>query len=297
MTGQPAHTSPVTEPQWGLELFGAWRLSRDDATYPMRTREQRLIALLALQGRRRRSYLAGILWPDSTEARASANLRAAIFRSDHVARGLLLHNGSDVALASNLRIDVHDFIGYVWRLSTARQAVTDADADALTCLRLVQPGDLLPGWYDDWVIYERARLQQLRVQALEAAAERMLARGELSAALMVASAAVTIEPLRESAQRTLIRIHLRDGNYHSALRDYSDFRYRLQRELSIAPSAQMLALVRPLLQHRPQPAAEPETSAGAEQTRLRAETPPAGRRRARARGFPRSANLQPVPSR
>jgi DNA-binding SARP family transcriptional activator len=297
MTGQPAHTSPVTEPQWDVELFGAWRLSRDDATYPMRTREQRLIALLALQGRRRRSYLAGILWPDSTEARASANLRAAIFRSDHVARGLLLHHGSDVALVANVRIDVHDFIEHVWRLSTARQAATAADADALTCLRLLQPGDLLPGWYDDWVIYERARLQQLRVQALEAAAERMLARGELSAALMIASAAVTIEPLRESAQRTLIRIHLRDGNYHSALGDYSDFRYRLQRELGIAPSAQMLALVRPLLQHRPQPAGEPETSAGAEQTRLRAETPPARRRRARARSFPRSANLQPVPSR
>ena len=297
MTGQSAHTSPATEPHWGLELFGAWRLSHDDATYPMRSREQRLIALLALQGRRRRSYLAGILWPDSTEARASANLRAAIFRSDHVARGLMLHNGRDVSLATNLRIDVHDFIDHVWRLSTARQAATDADVDALTCLRLLQPGDLLPGWYDDWVIYERARLQQLRVQALEAAAERMLARGELSAALMVASAAVTIEPLRESAQRTLIRIHLRDGNYHSALRDYSDFRYRLQRELGIAPSAQMLALVRPLLQHRPQPAAEPETSAVAEQTRLRAEALPAGRRSARARNFPRNANLQPVPSR
>jgi DNA-binding SARP family transcriptional activator len=294
MTELPTHDPPVTEPQWSLELFGAWRLSRDDAVHTMRTREQRLIALLALQGRRRRSYLAGILWPESTEAHASANLRAAIFRSEHIAPGLLLHRGSDVALTPNLRIDVRDFVEYVWRLSTVRQAVTDADADARTCLRLLQPGDLLPGWYDDWVIYERARLQQLRVQSLETAAKRLLARGELSAALVAASAAVTIEPLRESAQRTLIRIHLRDGNYHAALRDYGDFRFRLQRELGIAPSAQMLALVRPLLRHRAEPAGEPDTLTAVEQTRLRNEAAPPSRRRGRS--FTRGPNLQPVRS-
>jgi DNA-binding SARP family transcriptional activator len=122
----------------------------------------------------------------------------------------------------------------------------------------------------------------------------MLTRGELSAALVAASAAVTIEPLRESAQRTLIRIHLRDGNYHAALRDYGDFRYRLQRELGIAPSAQMLALVRPLLRNRAQPPGEPDPLAAAEPTRLRNEAAPPTHRRARS--FTRGPNLRPVPS-
>ena len=246
MTEQALNEAPVTDPQWNLELFGAWRLWRNGAAYEMRSREQRLVAVLALQGRRRRSYLAGILWPDSTEARASASLRAAICRTDQTAPGLLLHDHHEVALDPTLCVDVRDFSEYVWRLCTARKSSPAPDEDPRDFLRLLRHGDLLPGWYDDWVIYERARLQQLQVQALEVAAERMLARGQLTAAYIAASAAVTIEPLRESAQRTLIRIHLNNGNYHAALRDYREFRQRLRRELGIAPSAQMLALVRTL---------------------------------------------------
>jgi DNA-binding SARP family transcriptional activator len=43
--------------------------------------------------------------------------------------------------------------------------------------------------------------------------------------------------------RLLTRIHLHDGNYYAALRDYRAFRSRIQRELGIAPSSQIQALV------------------------------------------------------
>jgi DNA-binding SARP family transcriptional activator len=255
MTQHAVNQAPVTEPQWNLELFGAWHLWRAGADYEMRSREQRLVAVLALQGRRRRSYLAGILWPDSTEARAGASLRAAICRTDQNAPGLLLHDHHEVGLDPALRVDVRDFSEYVWRLCTTHKPAPAPDEDPREFLRLLRHGDLLPGWYDDWVIYERARLQQLQVQALEVAADRMLTRGQLTAAFIAASAAVTIEPLRESAQRTLIRIHLHNGNYHAALRDYREFRLRLRRELGIAPSSQMLALVRALRRDAAPPAA------------------------------------------
>lgn len=250
MTVRGASELPIAQPTWSVALFDSWQLTRSGVTHKIRTREQRLIALLALQGRRRRSYLAGILWPESTEARAGASLRAATFRIDQVAPGLLLHDRRDLALGPNVQIDVNDFVDYVWRLSTNRQSLIASDEDAAACLQLLLHGDLLPGWYDDWVIYERARLQQLRIQALEVAAARMIERGNIAAALVTASAAVAMEPLRESAQRLLIRVHLRDGNYHAAVRDYSEFSSRLQRELGIAPSVQMQTLVRPLLEWR-----------------------------------------------
>jgi DNA-binding SARP family transcriptional activator len=243
MTELPTHDPPVTEPQWSLELFGAWRLSRDDAVHTMRTREQRLIALLALQGRRRRSYLAGILWPESTEARASANLRAAIFRSEHIAPGLLLHRGSDVALTPNLRIDVRDFVEYVWRLSTVRQAVTDADADARTCLRLLQPGDLLPGWYDDWVIYERERIRQRLLHGLEAVCRQLLRQHRPADAIEAAMEAVRIEPLRESSQQLLIEAHLAEHNYGEARRTLHSFEQLLEHELGIRPNPDLISLI------------------------------------------------------
>ena len=38
---------------------------------------------------------------------------------------------------------------------------------------------LLPGWYDDWIVLEQQRRDQLRLHALEAAAEVLLCRGQL----------------------------------------------------------------------------------------------------------------------
>jgi DNA-binding SARP family transcriptional activator len=250
MAVQATTNSPTTEPLWSLELFDSWRLSRTGAVHEMRTREQRLVALLALHGNRRRSYLAGILWPDSTEARAGANLRATTCRIDQIAPGLVSHDRHDVALSTSLRVDVRSFIDYVWRLSGTRQSDGLSGDDVTTYLPLLLHGDLLPGWYDDWVIYERARLQQLRVQALELTAGLMLRQGDIAAALVAASAAVAIEPLRESAQRMLIRVHIHDGNYYAALRDYDDFHSRMLRELGIAPSDQMRALINPILRLR-----------------------------------------------
>jgi DNA-binding SARP family transcriptional activator len=250
MTARGGSDSSIADHLWSLELFDSWRLSRTGTVHEMRTREQRLVALLALHGTRRRSYLAGILWPDSTEAHAGANLRATTCRIDQIAPGLLSHDRQDVALSTNLRVDVREFVDYVWRLSGTRQSHGVSGDEITTCLPLLLHGDLLPGWYDDWVIYERARLQQLRVQALELTAGWLLKQGDVAAALVAASAAVAIEPLRESAQRMLIRVHIHDGNYYAAIRDYHDFHSRMLRELGIAPSDQMQALVNPILRLR-----------------------------------------------
>jgi DNA-binding SARP family transcriptional activator len=250
MAAQGTDDSPITEPLWKLELFESWRLSRAGAVHEMRTREQRLVALLALHGTRRHGYLAGILWPVRTEARAATNLRAATSRIDQTAPGLLVHDRHDVALNTNLGLDVRDFVDYVWRLSGRRQCHAVSCHEVTTRLPLLLHGDLLPGWYDDWVIYERTRLQQLRIQALELTASWMLKQGDSAAALVAASAAVAIEPLRESAQRMLIRIHIHDGNYEAALRDYHDFHSQILRELGIAPTDQMRALVSPILRPR-----------------------------------------------
>ena len=250
MTIQRAGETPATDSQWSLELFGSWRLSRTGIVHTMRTREQRLVALLALQGVRRRSYAAGVLWPESTEAHAGASLRAATCRIDQLAPGLLMHDRRELSLSTNIRVDVREFVDYVCCICVAQQPDRPTPREAATCLPLLLHGDLLPGWYDDWVVYERARLQQLRIQALEVTAARLIERGDIAAALIAASEVVAIEPLRESAQRLLIRIHLHNGNYHAALRDYRAFQSQIQRELGIAPSGQLQALVRPLLRHR-----------------------------------------------
>jgi DNA-binding SARP family transcriptional activator len=60
-------------------------------------------------------------------------------------------------------------------------------------------------------------------------------------------AAVSGEPLRESAHRTLIHAHLAEGNPGEAVRQYHLYRRLLADELAIEPSAAIRALVQPLL--------------------------------------------------
>jgi DNA-binding SARP family transcriptional activator len=106
--------------------------------------------------------------------------------------------------------------------------------------------DVLPDWYDDWVLLERERFRQLRIRALDRLCESLAGRRRSAEALEVGLAAVAIEPLRESAHRALVRIHLSDGNACEALRQYGLCRRLLGEQLGIEPSDQMEELVRGL---------------------------------------------------
>lgn len=233
------------EVPWRLRLFGRWQLHHGDRVIDVAWREQRLLAVLALHGDRPRSHLAGVLWPDSSEERALGNLRAAVWRIQHASPGLIAEGRGPLALDPTLRVDVHDMLDWVRRISAGAEV-----SDSAPALALLRSGELLPGWYDDWVLFERERLQQLRLRCLESFAERLCARGDIDGALAAAMAAVAIEPLRESAHRALIRVHLAVGNQVDAVRAYQSFRSRLMAEMGIVPSPQITALVRPLLAAR-----------------------------------------------
>jgi len=98
---------------------------------------------------------------------------------------------------------------------------------------------------------ERAHLRQLRLHSLDALAEKLSRAGRHGEAVQVAHAAVRSEPLRETAHRALVRIHLAEGNISEALRAYESFRALLLDELGVAPSAMMQAPLSGL--RRPQP--------------------------------------------
>ncbi|MCV2487810.1 SARP family transcriptional regulator [Geodermatophilus sp. YIM 151500] len=199
---------------------------------------QRLVALLGLVGRPTRTAVAGSLWPDVPEEQAHGSLRSALWRLQKVVPGLVEVSGGALALAAGVRVDVRE-------LAEWARAVLDPGTplDDLLVPDVGPRGELLPGWYDDWVIVERERLRQLRMHALEALAGRLADGGRYGEAVQAAYAAVRAEPLRESAHRAVVRVHLAEGNLAEALRAYHAFRTLLDDELGVAPSAQMDGLV------------------------------------------------------
>ena len=106
--------------------------------------------------------------------------------------------------------------------------------------------DLLPDWYDDWAIVEAEDWRQLRLHALDALTERLLAGGRFADAAGAALASVKAEPLRETAHAALIRVHLAEGNQAEALAAFERFRELLREELDIEPSPMLEALVKDL---------------------------------------------------
>ena len=106
---------------------------------------------------------------------------------------------------------------------------------------MVDALDLLPGFYDDWVLMERERIRQRILHALEALSENLTAAGRFADAIEAAMLATSAEPLRESAQRTLIRAHVAEGNLTEACRSYRAYHELMHRELGVTPSGDFAA--------------------------------------------------------
>jgi DNA-binding SARP family transcriptional activator len=104
-------------------------------------------------------------------------------------------------------------------------------------------GDLLPGWYEDWVVMERERLRQIRLHALEVLCRHLTSVRVFDRAVQAGLAAVTGEPLRESANLTLIEAFLAEGNVADAILHYRRYRDLLLEELGVRPSFRLAELV------------------------------------------------------
>lgn len=229
-----------------LKLLEGFELRCDDEVVALPTSAQRLVAFLALHERPlRRAYVAGTLWIDTTEKRAAANLRSALWRLTRPGRPLISISPSLVSVAPGVDIDVRDVVSIArWLLkepdgTEMPGAVAEPETELLSA-------DLLPDWYDEWVIVERERLRHLRLHALEALCRRLTAAGQVVQAIEAGLAAVAAEPLRESAHRALIAAHISEGNRDEALRQYKSYRVVLRRELGIEPSPHMERLVHDL---------------------------------------------------
>jgi len=203
---------------------------------------QRLLAFVALRGRAvTRVAAAGTLWPDATQDHAFSSLRSALARLDEVTRDAIVTTPLDLSFADDVTIDFREAQGIAHRLIDldAVPDTFDLSAAAVTALST----ELLPDWYEDWVLVENEKWRQLRLHALEALATRLTADGRLGEAVDAAVAAVKTEPLRESAQATLIRVHLAEHNQSEAIRVYDTYRDLLQTQLGIPPTTDLRDLV------------------------------------------------------
>lgn len=199
----------------------------------------RLLAYVALQRAPvERASTAGILWPNGTDRRAAGNLRSALWRLRRAGVSLLTADNNFLQLASGLLVDVHVLSDWTGRLAGGL-----ASSDDLARVPTTDAVNLLPGCYEDWALIERERLRQQMLHALEALSRQLADVGRKAEAVAAATVAVSADPLRQSAQHTLIEAHLSEGNVSEARRQFHRYRAVLHRELGIEPASELADLL------------------------------------------------------
>jgi DNA-binding SARP family transcriptional activator len=201
---------------------------------------KRVLVFIALNGGRvERKHVAGMLWPLGDDNRAAGNLRSALWRLRGAGIDLIDTDKCALMLRRDLVVDVSVIVDWARRMIAGRVLPGDLHAPA----SWVDALDLLPGWYDEWVLFERERLRQRLLYAVEALSRRLVEAGRCGEAVDAAMTAVGVEPLRESAQQALIEAHLGAGNLVDARRIYHAYRNLVRRELGVEPGAALARLV------------------------------------------------------
>jgi DNA-binding SARP family transcriptional activator len=221
-----------------LSLLQGFQLECADIEVDLPLSSQRVLAFLALQLRpQTRSYVAATLWTNFKEERAGASLRSALWRINHCGYPLIAADARTLRLMPDVVVDLRESARSAQEVLRGQTKGRAVRVDGLTA------GDLLPGWYEEWVVTEREHFRQLRLHALEELCEQLTEEGRFGQAVEAGLAAVCGEPLRESAHRVLIRAYLQEGNRAEAIRQYEACREVLRRELNIDPSPVTQALL------------------------------------------------------
>jgi len=221
-----------------ISLLGGFALHVHRAPIELPPSAQKLLSFLALKrGALTRGYVAGSLWAESDQVQANSSLRSTLWRLRGRAQ-VIEKTSTHVALAPWVETDVDELID-----ASRRLIEDDATPDPRQVFGLIHTGELLPGWYDDWLIVEHERMRQRRLHMLEVACRRLTSARRFANALEAGLAAVAVEPLRETGHAAVIEAHLAEGNLIEASRQYELLRDLLREHLGVRPSKRVRQLI------------------------------------------------------
>ena len=202
-----------------------------------------------------RGTLAGLFWPENTEAAAHANLRKVVSELHDRIPAHLTITRADLAFnpASSYSLDVETFQrvfdhGYPRRGS----ALTCAGAEALVEAIDLYRDDFLLGLalrrapaFEEWALSEREHLRRRALQGLCALADYYTAEAAPQLALAYLERLLLLEPAHEGAHRRKMLLLAQEGQRVAAMRQYDSCR-RALRALDAEPDGATSAIYRQL---------------------------------------------------
>jgi DNA-binding SARP family transcriptional activator len=242
-----------------FRVLGPLQVVRDDRVLPLGGLKQRGLLALLLFDRNRvvpRDRLIDALWGERPPASAANSVQIYVSKL----RRLLEDSETDGSTllteppgyllgvpAGSLDADVFESMLADGNAALAEGAFASAEtllARALAIWRGPALADLASQLFAQ---PEIARLEGLRLQALEARFEAMLAVGRAAEAVGELQALVGLHPLDERLRAQLMVSLYRSGRHSDALETYRSFRRLLSEELGLEPNPELRELERAIL--------------------------------------------------
>ena len=218
------------------------------------TKDQELLSYLLIHRDRphSREALASLLWGDTSTEKSKKYLRQALWRlhaalncdNGNVSEVLMVdHDWLSLNPCSNLWTDVADFESAF----AAAEGIPGRQLDAEKALGLkdavtLYNDDLLPGYYQDWILFERERLQNMYLLMLDKLLVYLQFRGEYEKAQGYGATILRYDPARERTHRQLMHLYSLAGDRTSALRQFERCAQALKQELGVKPERKTVEL-------------------------------------------------------
>jgi len=236
-------------PRFDAQVLGGFGLSKEGEDVKALHAERLLLFLSYLfvhfDSTSSRKQISFLFWADSTEEQARTNLRNILH---HLRKALpelesILEVDAQfirVHPNANLSLDIRSFKSL---LASAKMSKTDAERigylqEAISYYR----GELLPGFYDDWILAAREECHQAYVNALFGLSRLYEDARQYAEAIQAVNRLLRVDALNESAYLQLMRLHALNDDRAGALQVYHTCSTVLMRELGVEPSVEIRRL-------------------------------------------------------
>jgi DNA-binding SARP family transcriptional activator len=240
----------------GIRLFGRWSVA-DDSGASLRVpsgKPSELLCYLLLHRKRRhsREVLASLLWGDCTTSHSKKYLRQTIWQiQDMIAAKsqlipVILVDRESISF--NPEADVWLDVAVFEDACLALQNVSPLEfnpsqAETLRGAIDLYRGELLEGWYQDWCLFERERLQNLYLLILDKLIAYSEAHQQYTSGLELGERILQIDRAHERTYQAMMRLHYQAGDRGGALRLFQRCTTALREELGIRPGRQTLQIL------------------------------------------------------
>ncbi len=231
-----------------FSLFGKFSVCRDSQLLEGldAAKEQELLSYLLIHRDRPhpREALASLLWGETSTERSKKYLRQALWHLQNALSGgpegphvlSVEHDWVQLNIQSEVWLDVAKFEkAYTLSQGVPGTKLSPQTARAIEEAVQLYKGDLLEGWYQDWCLFERERLQNMYLTMLDKLLSFCQEQGDYENGHLIGSTILRYDRAHERTYRQLMHMKYLAGDRTGALRQYARCVAALQEELGVKP--------------------------------------------------------------